>query len=251
MNSVATERPVWLVVPCFNEAQRFSVERFGELASDPRLAAVFVDDGSSDDTSVRLHEFAAARSHVTVLVLESNLGKGEAVRAGIIEALRAKPEWVGYVDADLATPVCEIVRLVDLAVSGEGVDVIIGSRVAMLGRRVRRSMFRHYTGRVFATGASIVLGKPVYDTQCGAKLFRAGPALEAAVARPFRSRWAFDVELLGRLDREGVAADAFREEPLEIWQDEPASKRSLLSSVRATLELLSIRRDLARWHADD
>ena len=238
--------PVWLVVPCFDEAERFSADRFAALAGDARLALVFVDDGSSDGTAGVLKQFAASHSNVVVIALDSNVGKGEAVRAGLRRALLAEPEWVGYVDADLATPVSEVVRLVDLALGRIDLDVVIGSRVAMLGRRVRRSTFRHYAGRVFATGASLVLGKPVYDTQCGAKLFRVGAGLERAIERPFRSRWAFDVELLGRLDRQGVAPSAFREEPLESWQDAPASKRSLWSSVRATFELLSIRRDLTR-----
>ena len=47
--------------------------------------------------------------------------------------------------------------------------------------------------------ASLILHARVYDTQCGAKLFRRSAALEAALADPFLSRWSFDVELLGRM----------------------------------------------------
>ena len=71
----------------------------------------------------------------------------------------------------------------------------------MMGTDIRRSAVRHYTGRLFATAGSLVLGVPVYDTQCGAKAFRVTDALRAALAEPFVSRWAFDVEVLGRLLR--------------------------------------------------
>jgi dolichyl-phosphate beta-glucosyltransferase len=238
---------VYLVIPCLDEATRLSAKRFGVLAADERVALVFVDDGSTDDTRVRLTAFASSRSNVVVVALDGNVGKGEAVRTGMLQALSAGATWIGYVDADLATPESEILRLIDIASGSANTDVVIGSRIAMLGREVRRSRFRHYTGRVFATGASLVLKKAVYDTQCGAKLFRSGRYLEQAVSTPFRSRWAFDVELLGRLDRAGVARDAFREEPLEVWSDVPATKRSMAASFRAAVELLAIRRDLGRW----
>ena len=72
----------------------------------------------------------------------------------------------------------------------------MGSRVKLLGRSIERKIWRHYTGRIFATAASIVLGIPVYDTQCGAKLFRAGPEIRSCFEQPFHSRWFFDVELI-------------------------------------------------------
>ena len=70
-----------------------------------------------------------------------------------------------------------------------GADLLLGSRVAMLGRDIHRSMVRHYLGRAFATAASIVLDLRVYDTQCGAKLIRRSAALLEALDEPFTSRW--------------------------------------------------------------
>ena len=95
-------------------------------------------------------------------------------------------------------------RLVDTLADDEHLQVVIGSRVGLLGHDIDRSLRRHYLGRIFATVSSAVLDLPVYDTQCGAKAFRVTPALRAALADPFTSRWAFDVELLGRLRRNGV-----------------------------------------------
>ena len=106
---------------------------------------------------------------------------------------------------------------------------LLGSRVALLGREIQRTAARHYLGRVFASVASLVLRVPVYDTQCGAKLFRRTPALEAALRQPFLTRWLFDVELLGRIlvPESGIpplAPGEIREEPLVVWRNIKGSK---------------------------
>ena len=239
---------VALVVPCWNEQERLNLAEIETLIDDDSVMLVLVDDGSTDATLPLLRHIAARGSgnRVEVVALERNAGKGEAVRIGMRAALRSNPVWIGYIDADFSTPASEMLRLVNVARRSDTCNAVLGSRVAMLGRRITRTRFRHYTGRVFATAASNVLGLAVYDTQCGAKLFRAGHALDCALAEPFRSRWAFDVELLGRLIRHGFPTETFREEPLEVWQDRAGSKRSLRSSLHATATLWMIRRDIRR-----
>ena len=233
-----------LVVPCFDEAARLQIDPLVEFAADPRVSLVLVDDGSTDATAAMLDDAVCRSTSIEVLRLPNNVGKGEATRRGLLVAADRGATWVGYLDADLATPVAEVLRLFEIALTDERIEVVIGARVALLGRDIRRSPFRHYTGRVFATAASIVLAKPVYDTQCGAKLFRCAPALLRAIETPFRSRWAFDVELLGRLAAAGVPPEAFWEEPLRQWHDIDGSRRSIRASVRSTFDLAAVRRDL-------
>jgi hypothetical protein len=127
----------------------------------------------------------------------------------------------------------------------------MGSRVQLLGHAIQRRHGRHYLGRVFATCASLSLGLPVYDTQCGAKLFRHTPALVSALAAPFTSRWVFDVELLARLvcPRPGITAIAMeriREEPLLSWTDIPGSKLRPAAALRCGLDLLRLGLKLRR-----
>jgi glycosyltransferase involved in cell wall biosynthesis len=234
-----------LVIPCYNEARRLDAPALEALAGvRPGLSLLLVDDGSTDDTAARLQGIRSARpGAVEVLRLPRNEGKAEAVRRGLLAALAAGADVVGFADADLATPPEELLRMVDELAARGDVAVLLGARVQLLGTHIERYAWRHYLGRVFATFASIGLRLPVYDTQCGAKLFRAGPALERALSRPFRSRWIFDVELLDRLLRgEGgdpVPPERLREFPLAVWRDIPGSTLGPLGMLRAGLEVLA------------
>jgi len=207
-----------VVIPCFNEASRLSLARMVALGSQPGVHLLFVDDGSTDGTHFVLQRICDAlpAGRGRVLALERNVSKAEAVRRGLLAAVETSSALVGYLDADLATPGEEMVRLLR-ELESSGARVALGSRIQLLGASIERSAARHWLGRVFARCASLVLGLPVYDTQCGAKVFRNGPELARALAEPFHARWAFDVELIGRLHAFGLVAEDFLEVPLRRW----------------------------------
>lgn len=240
-----------VVLPCYNEEKRLDPGGVARLVADPRIDVILVDDGSTDGTRALLERLA--REHpdrVTAIAMPRNSGKAEAVRTAILLALErvdrgeARDDVVGYLDADFATPPEELSRMLD-ALGASDAKVAFGARIARLGARVRRNQTRHYLGRIFATTASVVLAMDIYDTQCGAKLFRDTPALRAAFAQPFRSRWVFDVELLGRLTTgaEGapaLAPEDFLEIPLEAWEDVRGSKLGVKGALRGGLDLLRL-----------
>lgn len=244
-----------LVVPCYNEAARLPAERMlAFVASDPDVGLVLVDDGSTDATRTQLEALAARRPEaISVLALPGNRGKGEAVRAGLLHAFAAGPDYVGYWDADLAAPLEEVARLRAVLEARPACDVVFGARVALLGRSIRRSALRHYLGRVFATLTAETLGVPIYDTQCGAKLLRATPEVRALFQEPFGTRWLFDVEILARLiaahgGRAGRARvrEAVYELPLDRWHDVADSKVRPLDLVRGMRDLARIWRRYLR-----
>jgi glycosyltransferase involved in cell wall biosynthesis len=243
-----------LVVPCYNEGARLDPRSFvGFRLPSYRLEFCFVNDGSTDDTLSLLTRMCDQNPGLGfVLDFPRNRGKAEAVRQGLLAGLGRGATVVGFWDADLATPLSELPRLGEVFSSRPETEIVLGSRVRLLGRSIDRSTARHYLGRVFATGASIVLGLPVYDTQCGAKLFRANPNLRAVLAEPFITRWVFDVELLARYRRHLRAAgqnDLERrvfELPLMRWSDVPGSKVRPWDFFRSGLELLRIWRRYPR-----
>jgi glycosyltransferase involved in cell wall biosynthesis len=248
---VAMTAPTIVVVPAHNEQDRLRLERFSAFAA-ARVHLIFVDDGSTDSTPAMLHTLDGP--WVEVLTLDRNVGKGEAVRRGLQRAVERGAGIAGYLDADLATPEGEMLRLLRTLANRPHHDVVLGARVGLLGRSITRRAWRHYVGRVYATAAAAVLHCRVYDTQCGAKAFRVTPAFAHAIGAPFGSRWAFDVELLGRL-RVGTATvpavpiERFIEIPLEMWVDVAGGKLTVPAATRAAAELLAIPRRLRRYRS--
>jgi glycosyltransferase involved in cell wall biosynthesis len=239
---------VAVVIPCYNEEQRLdvaSIESF--VRSEPDVELLFVDDGSRDRTREVVQRLCTdGAGRVRLFALERNSGKAEAVRQGVLQALESDARYVGYWDADLATPLEDVPRFARLLDERPDLEIIFGSRVKLLGRHVERKLSRHYFGRVFATVVSVMLRLPIYDTQCGAKLFRASPDLKALFDAPFLATWVFDVEIIARLTaargHEGPRSPAkvIYEYPLMRWVDVHGSKLRAFDFAKAVWDLWRI-----------
>jgi glycosyltransferase involved in cell wall biosynthesis len=229
-----------VVIPAYNEFARLpetlreSVRFLGEQPWRTRI--VVVDNGSVDGTATAATEAvlrtAPPDGRVTVEVIGcSRPGKGAAVRRGI---LHGRAPLVGFFDADLATPLETLPAAV--AALDAGAAAVVASRHAPGARFVHsQPLGRRVGGQVFRTLAgSLVAG--VADTQCGFKFFQRA-AVRAAVVRCRTTGFAFDVELLARIQRDGG-------EVVELpvaWTDRAGSTfhpvRDGLASFRAVLAL--------------
>jgi glycosyltransferase involved in cell wall biosynthesis len=200
-----------IVIPCFNEAKRLDRAAFERFAAEaPEVSFVFVDDGSADDTKRMLEELAARLSgRASVVALEKNSGKAEAVRRGVNRALERQPSYVGFWDADLATPLDVIQKFSELLDTHPEIQMIMGARVQLLGRRIERSALRHYAGRLAAI-------------------------------------WIFDAEIIARLiarlgaHSEPAARGVVYEYPLHAWMDVRGSKVGPSDYLRAAVDLYRI-----------
>lgn len=244
-----------IVVPCFNEADRLNRDEFARFAEDhPELGFMFIDDGSTDGTWQVLSELCRYREdNLSALQLEANAGKAEAVRRGMLAACSDEddpPRYVGFLDADLSTPLDALPDFCDALDSRDDLEMVFGARVKLLGREIHRNPMRHYIGRVFATAASVTLHLPIYDTQCGAKLFRNTDELREVLAEPFLTTWIFDVEIIARyirLRRDSGKApvnQVILEMPLWKWEDIKGSKVKLRDFVKGGLDLVRVWRTL-------
>jgi glycosyltransferase involved in cell wall biosynthesis len=187
---------VSIVIPAYNEAIRIAdtltaCEKL-MATSAHRLELVVVDDGSTDDTAAILSRFAAGRPGVRILTNPRNLGKGAAVRRGMLDARGA---YALFMDADLSVPIEELPRAIDTMVRG-GHRILIGSRRAPGAHIARRqSVLRESMGHVFTYLARVVLTFEILDFTCGFKAFERETA-QMIFSLQRRADWAFDAEIL-------------------------------------------------------
>ena len=240
------EQTTIIVVPCYNEVKRLPARDFLDfVGSCEHISFIFVNDGSTDDTgSIVVKLCNASPRRISMIHLKQNSGKAEAVRTGLIKALQSRPVYVGYWDADLSTPLWEIDRLASFMDKDPKIKAVFGARVQLIGRTIKRKAYRHYIGRFFATIFSQILRFPVYDTQCGAKVFRFDESLVDILSKPFLTRWLFDVELLSRMvcqSKVRASHDAMiREEPLFQWIHVGGSKIRIGNALHVLVETFRI-----------
>ncbi len=247
MPRIPSEKTV-VVVPCYNEELRFPKQSYLDFVRQVSgFKFLFVDDGSTDNTFQILSDIKAKEpNRFEILKLERNSGKAEAVRQGFVSGMNDfSIEFLAFWDADLATPLKLLLDFMTVFQERSEIEMVIGARVKLMGRNINRHAYRHYLGRIFATFASLVLNLSIYDTQCGAKVFRVTPMLKKIFNRPFKSKWIFDVEILARYMKEkqitsSETGNLIYELPLSEWQDVAGSKLRLKDYLTACLELIQI-----------
>lgn len=235
---------VCIVIPCYNEAIRLDTQNVFNYFKDKHDFSIhfcFVNDGSSDNTLKILNTIKHhCIENISIVDLENNKGKAEAVRQGILMMYNKSIfDYIGYWDADFATPLEEIDNMMKIFKQYPSYIGILGMRLARLGAHIKRKKLRHYIGRIFATIASSMLNIPLYDSQCGAKIFHAR-IIPIAFSKPFVSKWLFDVEILFRIKiyiksvyksttssnllKSPLIEEVLYEMPLMSWQDIRGSK---------------------------
>jgi dolichyl-phosphate beta-glucosyltransferase len=233
---------VCVIIPCYNEEKRLAANDFIDFISASSTFFCFVNDGSSDNTIAVLNNiYHENKDKVLVVDLPNNKGKAEAIRMAVEEVINWQPfDAIGYLDADLATPLVEFQKLEAVIESSPDILFVMGSRVTLLGRDIHRTAKRHYLGRIFSTFSSIILQLPVYDTQCGAKLIKIDIAKEI-FAEKFLTSWLFDIELIARTKKlDAYTSRSFVEVPLHTWSEKEGSKLRLKHIIKVPVDLLRI-----------
>jgi len=238
-----------IIIPFFNESLRIGHGQYlSDLSKAINADFYYVNDGSSDDTQIKL-KLIANRSKAEVIELKRNFGKGEAIRQGLREAIGFKNYKVlGYLDADGAFPLTEVERSTRLALEvfnqSPTADIYIASRVKLAGKEISRSSIRHYLSRLIITLIGLKTQNMPYDSQSGLKFFRNTQVLRVSLDKPFKTRWFFDLELMTRVGMQDK--DCVWEEPVNSWSDIKGSKIRAGAILSIAKEILVIRGLISR-----
>jgi len=180
-----------IVIPAYNEFFRMSLlfPQYYNLTKQYEM--ILVDDGSNDGTH-KIGELLGWH----IVRLPRNMGKGFAVRAGVLKALSLKPipEFIGFTDADLSVSHDQWSKLIEKL---NDYEVVIASR-SMPDSVVQRTVFRSLISKIYSKIVYEVLQLGAKDTQCGLKFFRTDVAKTLFNEPLIAQRYAFDIEVLLR-----------------------------------------------------
>lgn len=230
--------PLSIVIPAYNEQKRLpktvlQTIAWCRTAFHGNYEILIVDDGSADETANIAGLFASQVEGVRFIACP-HMGKGAAVRVGMLNAVG---ERVLFMDADGATPLSEIPKMIRKI--DEGCDVVIGSRVVQVPgeTEVVTTWYRRLMGRVFAGIVNVCAAPGFADTQCGFKMFRQAIVREVFM-RQVLNGFAFDVEVLYLAKKLSLRVS---EVPVN-WINQEGSKVNLVTdSIKMFMDIMRIK----------
>lgn len=238
------------LVPCYNESKRLDISGFMSAAeANPEVHFYFLNDGSTDDTVDAFKRMKQEHPNIFYFDYKVNQGKAEVIRKSMIQLADNSYPYIGFLDADLATPLDEFLRLLHIAEEQDDVEIILGSRVKLKGWDIQRNAIRHWFSRIVLTIIDSIFRLEIYDTQCGCKIFR-NQHVEAVFSQPFVTKWLFDIEIFIRYTR-SIKGIKILEIPLKQWQEVRGSKIKWVDFISVPWNILQLYLKYGRKGARD
>lgn len=241
------KKTLTLVIPMYNEEERISLATEAILAgfksnSLSLKEIVMVNDGSRDKTLTRMRATKKSiekvkKIPVKIVSYSENMGKGYAVRQGM---LAAKSEYALLLDVDMSTPLTELSKF-DHYVK-DGAQVVVGTRKNGESTvKVAQPRYRQIMGHVFTKITQLVTGMKVTDFTCGFKLF-SKQAIEIVFPKTMINRWGYDAEILYIASLNGFE---IKEKALYWYNDDRSRVSAVKDAIRTLKELAQIK--INKW----
>jgi len=215
---------VAIIMPAYNEQKRIgtTLKAYSDFFNNIVKTKIFdygivvVINNTTDKTEEIVKKFMKINKKIVYIDLLRG-GKGYAVIEGFKIALERDFDYIGFVDADMATSPEELFEIIKETKKYDG--AIADRYLKNSEISPRPSVKRLIARRVFNFLIRTLLLVPFGDTQCGAKFFKR-EALEEVIDKLSMSQWAFDAELLYHLHNRGYK---IKRVPTK-WYDKEYSK---------------------------
>ena len=226
-----------IIIPAYNESKRIikTLDTLVEFFRHKKFKweIIIVDDGSKDYTVKKVLEFTTVDHRVKLVKINENLGKGNAVKIGMMEATG---EWCFLCDADLSMPIDNFEKFIPNDFNIPKYDIVIGSREATGSIRYDEPFYRHIYGKAFNFFVKIFMFSGINDTQCGFKLFTKRSA-QIIFPNLLIKGFAFDVEVLFLAKKLDFSIHEIGIE----WHHSSGSKVHVFNGFRAFIDVVNIR----------
>ncbi len=211
----ASMEKIDIIIPAYNEAKRITrtLQAYARFF-EPNVHFTVVLNGCIDNTLEVVQQAQEQfPERISIINVEAAIGKGGAVQRGWQEV---NGDYIGFVDADGATPPEEFKKLLDAAQQSDGAIAsrFLPESVVEQRQSPLRTLVSHSSIALIKT----LFGIPYHDTQCGAKLFKRA-VIKDVLPSLRETDLLFDVELLWVMYRWGYTI----EEVPTIWIDQPGS----------------------------
>lgn len=240
-----------IVIPAYNEENRIgrTLRAYHEYAKDLyqrniiETEFVVVLNGCKDNTLGAVKQVRTELNATNIVIVDiPDAGKGLAIKAGFADALNRPNDYIGFVDADMATQPKYFYDLVNSFGISSGV---IASRY-MPGAHIepQRPWIKRWGSKlVYEPLVWGLLGIKYYDFQCGAKIFTRS-VIEKVTPHLTVKQWAFDIELLYLCNKFGCI---IKEIPT-TWYDQAGSKLKIfgpgMKMLSAVVEIKKVHKKM-------
>ncbi len=171
---------VGIIIPAYNSELYLTQTLYALLKVYPASKIVVVDDGSTDKTKDR-----ALRLGVHCLRHPINEGKGSALMTGILWAQEQGMEWVITMDADGQHSPLDLPLFLNAKIHAD-TGIIVGRRkISGTSMPLHRRFSNYFTTDMI----SILAGRPIFDAQCGFRMYRLASINRSRLPRFGRFEW--------------------------------------------------------------
>lgn len=199
MKSVADYQACFLI-PCYNHGS--TVAEVVSSLSVFELPILLVDDGSNQQTKQALSN-VVQQTHVHLITLEQNQGKGGAVMAGIRQAQQLGFSHVIQIDADGQHDLQALPKL--LAASKQHPNHLISGQPIYDDSVPKARLYGRYATHIWVWIET--LSFTIKDSMCGFRAYPVDLTVEVLNNHKIGTRMDFDIEILVRMYWHGVDID--------------------------------------------